>query len=304
MIDRRELLKIMALGLLCPSTLLAEVTKIPQYIKKTIPSSGEKIKVIGMGTSRTFNVGSSNELREARTKVLAKFFEMGGQLIDSSPMYGSSEAVLGYGLKKLGIKPQLVSATKVWTSSVEDGKRQFQQSLKLWGQDTIDIYQIHNLVNWKDHIKVLRKYKEEGKIKYVGITTSHGRRLEDFRNIMKTEKLDFVQFTYNLDERWNEHKTLDLAKDKGIAVMINRPFKRGELFDRVKGKPLPEWAKEIDCKTWSQYFLKWIVSHPAVTCTVPATSRVDHMKENMGALTGRQPDAKMRQKMLKHFHSL
>ena len=299
---RRKFVSLVGLGSLFPFTLSGQ-DKSNTYITKPIPSSGQPIPVIGMGTSRTFNVGTSTRLREVRCQVLARFFEMGGQLIDSSPMYGSSEAVVGYCLKQLG-QPRFISATKVWNDDTQDGKEQFQEALKLWGQNHIDIYQIHNLRNWKEHLAVLRQYKAEGKIKYIGITTSHRRRLSDFQEIMKTETLDFAQFTYNLDERWNESETLAIAQDRGIATMINRPFERGSLFRRVRGKRLPDFAAEIACTNWAQYFLKWVVSHQAVTCAIPATSKVEHMTENMGALVGKLPDQEMRKEMLKYFLSL
>ena len=303
---RREILKIIGLTALYPHLpVFAANGKKSEYILKSIPKTGEKIPVIGMGTSRTFNVGQSTALRDERIQVLKVFFEMGGTVIDSSPMYGSSPEVLGYALKKLGVPKDLFAATKVWTSSAEEGKRQFKESMKDWGLKDFELYQIHNLVGWQEHLEILRKYKDEGKIRYIGITTSHGRRLEEFRSIMKKEPLDFIQVTYNLEERWNDNdQTLRIAKDKGIAVLANRPFQRGDLFERVKGKKLPEWAKEFDCETWSQFFLKWVVSHPSITCAIPATSKVEHMKENMGALQGRLPDENMRKKMLTHFQSL
>ncbi len=300
---RRDFVSLVGLGALFPNLLWSRSPNSNSYITKEIPKSGQSIPVIGMGTSRTFNVGNTESLRKARTEVLRTFFSMGGQLIDSSPMYGSAEDVVGYGLSRLG-KQNLVSATKVWTSSTSEGKEQFSDSLRLWRKQSIDIYQIHNLVNWREHLKVLRKYKEEGKIKYIGITTSHERRLDDFRTIMKSEPLDFVQFSYNLNERWNEKETLAIAKDRGIAVIINRPFERGGLFDKVEGKPLPEWAQEFDCANWAQFFLKWVVSHPAVTCAIPATTKVEHMKENMGAQIGKLPDSKMRDKMLAYYQGL
>lgn len=299
---RREFVTLIGVGSLFPLELLGQDNQ-PKYIAKTIPSSGAHIPVIGMGTSRTFNVGASTRLRDVRCEVLARFFEMGGRLIDSSPMYGSSEEVVGYCLKKLGQK-DYISATKVWNDDTQAGKEQFQSALKLWGQDHIDIYQVHNLRNWQEHLKVLQQYKAEGKIKYIGITTSHQRRIPDFQDIMKTQDLDFAQFTYNLDERWNEGETLAIAQDRGIATLINRPFARGALFRRVKGEKLPGFASEIGCQNWAQYFLKWVVSHPGVTCAIPATSKVDHMVENMGALVGGLPDQNMRAEMLKYFSSL
>lgn len=310
MMKRRNFIKLLGLSPLLPITSQlafgeskSSAKVATKIITKKIPSSGEAIPVIGMGTSRTFNVGQSTQFRNIRAQVLETFFEMHGTTIDSSPMYGSSEEVLGYCFEKLG-KKKLFSATKVWTSSTDEGKTQFADSLRLWKQSQIDLYQIHNLVNWREHLKVLREYKAAGKICYIGITTSHRRRIDDFAEILKKEPLDFAQFTYNLEERWNESKLLKIAADRGVAVMINRPLERGELFDRVAGKPLPEFAKEIDCTNWAQFFLKWVVSHPSVTCAIPATSQVAHMRENMGALKGRLPDAKMRQEMLKYYEGI
>ena len=263
------------------------------------------IPAVGMGTSRTFNVGSSLALRKSRLEVLRTFFEMGGKLIDSSPMYGTSEEVIGYCLRELNKSPKdFVSATKVWTSSTDEGKKQFKEALKLWGQKKIDIYQIHNLLNWEEHLKVLRKYKQMGTIQSIGITTSHGRRLDDLAALIKKEPIDYLQITYNMEERWNESVLLPLALKKKIPVIVNRPFQRGDLFDKVKSKKLPEWIKEYEIKTWSQFFLKWAMSHPAVSYVIPATSKVVHMKENMGALKGPLPDAKVRARMLTYYQSL
>lgn len=273
-------------------------------LERAIPSSGETIPAIGMGTWITFNVGADVALRDDRVKVLAAFFEQGGRMVDSSPMYGSAEEVIGYCLKRVPDASPLFSATKVWTMTGLLGRRQMKTSEKLWGEKRFDLMQIHNLLDWETHMETLRAWKAEKRIRYIGITTSHGRRHGDFADIMKSQPIDFVQFTYNIADREAENRLLPLAADKGRAVIINRPFQRGALFETVKGKPLPEWAAEFDAKNWAQFLLKFVISHPAVTCAIPATSRVDHMLENMGALKGRLPDAKMRQRMIRHFEAL
>jgi len=299
--DRRSFLALLSSLPLWPSLALSNEKKL---ITKKIYSSGEMIPAIGMGTWITFNVGSSTKLRDARTEVLKAFFELGGGMVDSSPMYGSAQGVVGHGLKKLSYPKGLFSADKIWTSSTSEGKSQFNEMKELWGINKFDLVQIHNLVNWKEHLKTLKGLKESGQIKYIGITTSHGRRHSDLERIMKTEKLDFVQLTYNITHREVEDRLLPLAKDKGIAIIANRPMDGGYLFDQVKGKKLPTWANEFDCQNWAQYFLKFIISHPSVTCAIPATSQVQHMKENMGACYGKLPDEKTRQKMIKYFASL
>jgi diketogulonate reductase-like aldo/keto reductase len=274
-------------------------------ITRAIPATGQRLPVIGMGSHITFNVGNDPQVRNQRAEVLRTFFEHGGQLVDSSPMYGSAEAVLGYCINKLGSKAApLFSATKVWTSSTQDGKQQIADSQRLWGVDRLNLNQVHNLVNWRDHLDNLMQMKAEGRLQYVGITTSHGRRHRDVENIMNSQPLDFVQLTYHIDNRDAEHRLLPLALEKGIAVIANRPFRRGGLFDRYQGYPLPAWTKDFDCHNWAQFFLKFIVSHPAITCAIPATSRVDHMLENMGACYGSLPDPEMRQRMLRYVQSL
>ena len=270
-------------------------------ILKTIPSSGQKIPAIGMGSFRTFNVGKSSRLRKSRQEVLKEFFARGGTLIDSSPMYGTSEEVLGHCLKNLKMQDRVFSATKVWTASKEEGKQQFRDSLNLWGLKKLDLYKIHNLLGLQGHLAELKELKKRGQIQYLGVTTSHNRHVSELQALMKKEPLDFVQFTYSMTERWNDPETLAIAKGQGIAVIVNRPFEKGYIFDKVKNKPLPGIAKELGCRYWSEYFLKWIVAHPAVTCAIPATSQLEHMKENMRALYGPLPDAKMRDQMLKSF---
>jgi diketogulonate reductase-like aldo/keto reductase len=267
--------------------------------KKAIPASGEQIPVIGMGSWITFDVGSNPFERAERRQVLQHFFAQGGRLIDSSPMYGSAEEVLGDLLAELpGSNKQVFAATKVWTLGRWAGVKQMENSQRLWKLPRFDLMQVHNLLDWEDHLETLKAWKKEGHIRYLGVTTSHGRRHEELEQILNREKLDFVQFTYNLLDREAEQRLLPLATERGVAVIINRPFQGGSLFGRVRGKPLPAWAAEIDCRNWAQFFLKFVVSHPAVTCAIPATSNPVHMLENMGAGYGHLPDAGQRRRML------
>ena len=273
-------------------------------LKKAIPSTGEQVPVIGMGSWITFNVGEDQALREQRRQVLQTFFDRGGGVIDSSPMYGSSEAVIGYCLARIENTEPLFSATKVWTPLKMFGPGQMAESRELWGVQRFDLMQIHNMLNWESHLETLLEDKAQGRIRYIGMTTSHGRRHDDFEKTMAEQPLDVVQFTYNILDREAEARLLPLAAERGLAVVVNRPFRRKQLFSLFERHPLPEWAGEFDCANWAQFFLKFIVSHPAVTCAIPATSRVDHMQENMGALYGRLPDAPMRERMIRYVESL
>lgn len=282
-------------------------------VVRAIPSTGELLPVIGMGSWITFNVGRSNKLRAARLKVLEAFFAAGGAVVDSSPMYGSSEEVIGWCLERLGAKDNLFSATKVWTVSKPMGLAQMETSERLWGEKPFDLLQVHNLLDWETHLETLKAWKAENRVRYIGVTTSHGRRHDELEQIMKGEPLDFVQLTYNVADREAEKRLLPLAADRGIGVIVNRPFRRGSLIDALKGHPLPDWASEFDCQSWPQFLLKFIVSHPAVTCAIPATSRVDHMNENMavwrGGVSGygmnaRLPDAATRKRMITHVENL
>jgi diketogulonate reductase-like aldo/keto reductase len=273
-------------------------------LRRAIPATGETVPAIGMGTWITFNVGNDEALRDQRTKVLQAFFDMGGSVIDSSPMYGSSEAVVGYGLARIANTQGLFAATKVWTPFTALGDGQRTHSRRLWGVERFDLMQIHNLLNWDGHLPRLLEDKARGRIRYVGMTTSHGRRHDALERVMVEQSLDAVQFTYNIVDREAEARLLPLAADRGLAVVINRPFRRKQLFDMFARHPLPAWAAEIDCANWAQFFLKFIVSHPAVICAIPATSRIDHMRENMGALSGRLPDRTMRERMVRYVESL
>jgi diketogulonate reductase-like aldo/keto reductase len=303
-ISRRHLLASAAALGLAARTGTGFATIGEPLVTKTIPSSGESIPVIGMGSWLTFDVGKDTALRDDRVEVLRTFFRLGGGMIDSSPMYGSSEEVIGYGLARLPETRGLFSATKVWTWRRGSGVEQMDESRRLWGLDRFDLMQVHNLLGWEGHLETLLKDKAAGRIRYLGITTSHGRRHGDFEAIMAEHPLDFVQLTYNILDRRAEQRLLPLAAERGIAVIANRPFRRGDLFDYFARHPLPEWAAEIDCANWAQFLLKFIVSHPAVTCAIPATSRVDHMQENMGALVGRMPDAKIRKRMIDYVELL
>lgn len=294
--------------LYCLSSLTVAATLAPAVagapITRAIPSSGERLPAIGMGSWITFDVGNDRAARATRVEVLRTFFDRGGALIDSSPMYGSSEAVIGHCLERLDNDSRLFSATKVWTPGEWLGINQMETSRALWGVPRFDLMQVHNLLDRETHLATLKDWKAEGRIRYLGVTTSHGRRHAELERIMRTEPLDFVQFTYNIRDRAAEQRLLPLAAERGIAVIVNRPFRRGALFSTVRGKPLPEWAAEIDCANWAQFLLKFIISHPAVSCAIPATSRVDHMRENMGALYGRLPDAALRRRMIEHFERL
>jgi diketogulonate reductase-like aldo/keto reductase len=290
----------LAAATLVPPPLSAQA---PQVLMRPIPSTGEQIPAIGLGTWITFNVGNDPVLRDECAAVMAAFFEGGGRMIDSSPMYGSSQPVVGYGLKTLG-GPPVFSAEKVWTSSAEAGPAQMEQSRRYWGVPRFDLMQVHNLLAWQDHLKTLYAMKEAGQVRYVGITTSEGRRHDLFEEIMLSEKLDFVQLTYNIVDREVEERLLPLARDRGMAVIVNRPFQQGDLTRELEGERLPDWAAEIGATSWAQFILKFILSHPAVTVAIPATTRVDHVRENVAAATGPLPDEPMRQRMAAYVEEL
>ena len=273
-------------------------------ILRFIPGTAERIPAIGMGTWITFNVGNSRRLRDARAEVLRTFFDRGGTVVDSSPMYGSSEDVVGFCLDRIGRRKSLFSATKVWTPLIGDGEEQMSASRQLWGIEKFDLMQVHNLVNWEGHLETLDEDKRAGRIRHIGITTSHGSRHSQMARVMTDPRVDAVQFTYNVVDRAAEQRLLPQAAERGLAVVINRPFQRGALFRRFGRHPLPEWADQIGCTNWAQFFLKFVISHPAVTCAVPATSSVAHMNENMGALYGALPDTAMRDRMIRYIESI
>jgi len=303
LLNRREVLGSLALtgaAALLPELVLAQAAPLT----KPIPSSGETIPVVGLGSWITFNVGDDPVARDDRTEVMRAFFEAGGRLIDSSPMYGSAQPVIGYGLEKLGHPKPLFSADKVWTSAGDEGPEQIEASRAHWGIDRFDLLQVHNLVAWEKHLDTLFAMKEAGKLRYVGITTSHGRRHDEFERIMTAHDLDFVQLTYNMADRDAEDRLLPLATEKGIAVIANRPFRRKELIYRFEGEKLPPWADEIGAKSWAQFLLKFVVSHPAITCAIPATTRVDHVRENLSVARAPLPDAELRRSMVAYIKSV
>ena len=260
--------------------------------------------IVGLGSWITFNVGDDPGARDDRTEIMKAFFGDGGRLIDSSPMYGSAQAVIGYGLDKLGHPEPLFSADKVWISDGDEGPDQIEASRAHWGVDRFDLLQVHNLVAWEDHLDTLFAMKEAGKLRYVGITTSHGRRHDEVEAITRKHDLDFVQLTYNIADRAAEDRLLPLAQEKGIAVIANRPFRRKELIYRFEGERLPAWADEIEARSWAQFLLKFILSHSAITCAIPATTRVDHVRENLASARAPLPDAKMRERMVAYVKSV
>lgn len=295
-----------ALGLVLPPG-LAKGACSPIHMR-AIPATGERIPVLGMGTWITFNVGQDDALRTARAEVLKTFFEMGGGMVDSSPMYGTAQDVIGWCLEHLhseGVSTEgLFSATKVWTPALADGPGQMAEARRLWRVARFDLMQVHNLVDWEAHLETLQADKVAARIRYTGITTSHGRRHGEFAAIMERHPLDFVQFTYNVLDREAEKRLLPLAAERGIGVIVNRPFRRKALIDQFAGKPLPDWAGEIGVTSWPQFLLKFVISHPAVTCAIPATSRVAHMAENMNAGRGPMPDSAMRARMVRYVEDL
>lgn len=305
---RRELLRAAGAGLALAAlpTGVASAAEAPKLIEKPIPSSGESIPVVGMGTWQTFNVGRDDELRADRASVLRTFFEMGGGMIDSSPMYGSSQDVVGWGLEQLGMPDGLFSADKIWTRDGAATRDQLQETREKWRVESFDLMQVHNLLAWEEHLETLREMKEAGTLRYVGVTTSHGRRHDKLAEILASRDLDFVQLTYNLVDRAAEDRLLPLARERDVAVIANRPFRGGSLVDRFQNRdaPLPDWADEFGISNWPQYLLKFIVSHPALTCAIPATTRVEHMRENMGAARGELPDAETRQRMAEYAESV
>ena len=284
----------------------AEAAKRGEMLKRVIPASSthEAVPVIGMGTWNTFDVGRNARDSQPLIEVLQAFYAAGASLIDSSPMYGTAEAVTGDLVRQLHGEDRTFYATKVWTHGRDKGIAQMQESARRMGVDRLDLIAVHNLLDWEVHLATLKQWREEGRVRYIGITTSHGRRHEEFERVMREQTLDFVQVTYNILDREAEDRLLPLAAERGFAVIINRPFRQGALFPLVERHKLPDWAAQIGCANWAQFLLKFIVSHPAVTCVIPATSQVAHMEENMGALHGPLPDPDMRARMVRHIEAL
>lgn len=273
--------------------------------RRSIPADGTLLPVVGLGSWLTFDAPPKDlQRRNQCADVMRAYFAAGGAMIDSSPMYGFSQDTIGAGLRQLDFPPGLFAATKVWIPGAELGERQMEHAQKIWGINRFDVLYVHNMLDWQSHLHWLSEWRAKGRVRYIGITTSHGRRHEEMETVIREEDFDFVQFTYNIAEREAEQRLLPLAAEHGKAVVINRPFNGGSLFGAVGGSPLPHWAAEIDCRSWAQFFLKFVVSHPAVTCAIPATSRVDHVKENMEVLQGRLPDLDQREEMASYFDTV
>ena len=308
MIKRRKVLQYSA-GMLAAHSmgLRAEETAGaagPAPITRPVPSSGELLPVMGMGTSRTFDTSGDAASLANLTEVLRAFFSAGGTVIDSSPMYGSAESRVGDVLREMPLSAKVFAATKVWTTGREQGIAQMEESARRMNVERFDLIAVHNLVDWKTQLDTLKSWKDAGRVRYIGITTSHGRDHDALLDIMAREPLDFVQFSYNIEDRVAEERLLPTAQDRGIATMINRPFQRGSLFSRTRNQDLPALAAELGCSSWAQYFLKFILGHPGVTCIIPATSKVSHMKENMQANFGPVPDTAQHADMLRLFAAL
>jgi aryl-alcohol dehydrogenase-like predicted oxidoreductase len=301
-ISRRELLRL-ALGagiLISGGAAMGAANS--SILTKPIPRTGESLSMIGLGTWQTFDVGSAE--RAPLREVLRDFVRLGGTVIDSSPMYGRSESIVGDLAAELNFEGKLFVATKVWTSGREAGIRQMEESFRRLRVKRIDLMQIHNLVDWRAHLNTLREWQKQGRIRYLGVTHYTASAYDQLARVLETEELDFVQLNYSIVEREAEQRLLPLAIDRGVAVLVNRPFAQAQLFSKVRGKPLPAFAAEIGCASWAQFFLKFVVSHPAVTCAIPATSKVQYLIDNMQAGMGRLPAAEIRQRMAKYVADL
>jgi diketogulonate reductase-like aldo/keto reductase len=283
-------------GALCAETM--EKTKLT-LLQRTIPSSGESLPVVGLGTWQVFDVGATPAERRPLEEVLALFAKLGGRMVDSSPMYGRAEQVLGEIATKLDLLHRsLFLATKVWTTGKQAGIESMERSLAKLQAKRIDLMQVHNLVDVQTHLATLRDWKQQGRVRYLGITHYSSSAYDQVAKLLRSEKLDFLQINYSLLEREAEEQILPLAQDRGVAVIVNRPFGGGDLFTRVRQKPLPDWAAEFDCHSWAQFLLKWIIAHPAVTCAIPATGNAHHLEDNLQGGVGRLPDVKLRQRMV------
>lgn len=306
-VTRREasyLIAATAASLCLPKTMRAASEQKLSFITRAIPSSGEKLPVIGLGTWRVFDVGASQPDRAPLEEVLRVFVQRGARVIDSSPMYGRAEEVIGQLATKLGLQQSLFLATKVWTTGKAEGVASMERSFTRLQTKRIDLMQVHNLIDAHTHLATLREWKSAGRIRYIGVTHYEATAFPAVEKILTSEKVDFVQINYSLMEREAEERILPLAKERGIAVIINRPFGGGDLFERARAQKLPDWAAEFDCKSWAQFFLKWIVANPAVTCAIPATGNVSHLKDNLLGGVGRLPNEKTRQRMVEVVKAL
>ncbi len=299
---RREALDRLALGVAATAFGSFETLMTPPQsetiLTRRIPSSGELLPVIGLGTWQTFDVGTSASARAPLREVLSTFASLGGRVIDSSPMYGSSEEVAGDLTAALGLRSKLWIATKVWTSGKARGVAQMEDSMRKLRAQPIDLMQVHNLVDVETHLATLADWKRAGRVRYVGVTHYTASAHDALARVIETHPIDVVQVNYSVGEREAERRLLPLARGRGVAVIANRPFAAGNLFARLRNRALPGWAAEIDCTSWAQVLLKYVVSHPAITCAIPATSRVEHLRDNMRAAVGRLPDDALRRRIV------
>jgi aryl-alcohol dehydrogenase-like predicted oxidoreductase len=293
-LTRREVLALMAAA---AGATGSGSTPSPGLLARPIPSGSETIPVIGVGTWRVFDVGTGASERAPLRDVLRSFVALGGRMIDSSPMYGAAETVAGDLASDLGVVDKLFVATKVWTSGREAGIAQMERSMKLLRKPTLDLMQIHNLLDWRTHLKTLREWKQAGRVRYIGVTHYTSSAYDELERVLAAEPLDFVQVNYSLAEREAEKRILPLARDRGVAVIVNRPFAEGDLFGRVRGRAVPEWSKDLGCDSWAQLFLKWILGHPAVTCVIPGTGKPQHLADNVKAGHTPIPDAALRDRI-------
>ena len=310
-LSRREMLKatagigaLAALGLPSSRGLGLAVPRTSELLMRPIPSSGEKIPAIGIGTARRYDVEGSPEEMAVLEEVLAAFAAMGGQVVDTAPSYGRAEIVVGELVNAIGNRDDLFLATKVRAEGREAGIEQMEESFRRLHTDQIDLMQVHNLVDVETQLATLREWKAAGRIRYLGITTSFDRQYEDFERVMREQEMDFIQVNYSLGDRGAGERILPLAADRGMAVLINLPYGRGRLFRTVGDRPLPEWAAEFDCESWGQFFLKFVISEPAVTCAIPGTAKMTYLEDNLGAARGRLPDPELRRRMIAFYDSL
>ncbi len=301
-ISRREWLRLtLGMGAL---TLTGIAAASPPLRKRPIPRTGELLPVVGLGTWQTFDVGGGESERAPLRDVLRELARGGGSVVDSSPMYGRSESVIGDLAAELRVRDQLFLATKVWTTGREAGICQMEQSFRRLRAQRIDLMQVHNLVDWRTHLTTLRRWKGQGKVRYIGITHYTESAHDELAAVLEVEELDFLQVNYSIAELGAEHRLLPLAAEQGVAVIVNRPFAHAQLFRKVRGRPLPPWAAEIGCATWAQFFLKFVIGHPAVTCAIPGTSKVRHLLDNLQAGFGPLPDTGMRRRMVRTIAEL
>jgi diketogulonate reductase-like aldo/keto reductase len=305
--SRRRALRLLAAApaLLAMTRAAAQRTQRPaERIARPIPASGEPLPVIGLGTWQSFDVGANAAARSALAEVLRLLAAAGGGMIDSSPMYGSSEAVAGDLMAETGLRDNFFVATKLWTQGAAQGVRQMEESFRLLRVARMDLMQVHNLADVATHARTLADWKARGRVRYVGITHYSSYAYAEVERLLQAGSWDFLQINYSLDEREAENRLLPLARDKRVAVIANRPFASGAMFRRVRGKPLPPWAAELGIASWAQYFLKWIVGHPAINCAIPATGKPEHMRDNLAAGVGGLPDAALRARMAAHYDAL